>query len=526
MPETPYTWRGGFCLEVSPVPSTLVIFGAGGDLAARKLFPALFQLQRRNLLHEKSRILSCARQGFDDESWRARLREMLLPLARTFPGGEGSMDSLDSFLRKNFYLSGDYREMETYEHMAERLELLEQDAGNAGAGRIFYLSTAASVYADIVERLHESGLSREGENLEECCAWRHIVLEKPFGYDLASARRLDARLHRILEERQIYRIDHYLGKETVQNILMFRFANLIFESVWNRNCIDSVQITVAETVGVEHRANYFEGAGLLRDMFQNHMLEMLSLVAMEMPSSFEADAVRDEKLKLLRSIRPPDLTRLKEMIVRAQYTEGRAGDRIFPAYREEPRVNPESMTETYVAAKLFIDNWRWHGVPFYLRSGKRMPAKCSEIVIQFKPIPHSIFKPVKASDITPNRLILTVQPEEGLSLTIQAKQPGPKLCMGALNMDFKYSAILEKGESMPDAYERLLLDCMLGDQTLFIRSDTIELAWSLLTPILNAWEQNAPGCGELFFYPAASWGPDAADNLIYRDGGRVWHNIR
>jgi glucose-6-phosphate 1-dehydrogenase len=344
-----------------------------------------------------------------------------------------------------------------------------------------------------------------------------VVIEKPFGRDLESARKLDNELRKILRERQIYRIDHYLGKETVQNILMLRFANVIFEPVWNRNYIDSVQITAAETVGVEHRAGYFEQAGLLRDMFQNHMLEMLSLVAMEAPSSFDAKAVRDEKTKLLRSIRPFPKGKLGESLVRGQYSEGSdASGATLPAYRAEPGVKPDSKIETFVAAKLFIDNWRWQGVPFFLRSGKRLPKKRSEIAITFKRLPHSIFSPLKPEDLNPNQLVLNVQPEEGLSLTIQAKQPGPKLCMGSLTMDFKYASILEEGETMPEAYERLLLDCMLGDQTLFIRSDAIETAWSLLTPVLRAWESDEPGCGKLFSYPAGSWGPEEAEKLFDR----------
>ena len=289
-------------------------------------------------------------------------------------------------------------------------------------------------------------------------------------------------------------------------------GNLIFEPVWNRDYIDSVQITVAETVGVEHRAKYFETAGLLRDMFQNHMFEMLSLVAMEVPASFEASSVRDEKAKLLRSIRPFNLEKLNEQMIRAQYAEGNG----MAAYRDEPGVAPESQTETYVAAKLLIDNWRWKGVPFYLRSGKRLAAKRSEIVITFKHIPHSIFLPVHSEDLVQNRLTLTVQPQEGLSLSFLAKKPGPKLCMGDLTMDFKYASILEKGESMPEAYERLLLDCMLGDQTLFIRSDTVELAWGLLTPVLEHWKKHPESC-PLAFYPAGSSGPKEADHLIQNE---------
>ncbi len=507
-----YRWRGGFCLEVKPVPNTIVIFGASGDLACRKLIPALFHLFRRGLLHEKSRIVGCARTAMDDESYRTLLRKWI---------GE-SGEGLEEFLDRVHYLHGDYADLPFYRELALRLDGVEReaDADPAITGRIFYLSTPSALYETIVERLGESGLTREDPS---GVPWRHVILEKPFGRDLESARALDRNLHRTLKERQIYRIDHYLGKETVQNILVLRFANTIFEPVWNANYIDNIQITVAETVGVEHRAGYFDSAGLLRDMFQNHILEMLSLVAMEIPGSSEADSIRDEKLKLLKSIRPFNRKTLADSIVRGQYTAGEIGSAACPGYREEPGIPPDSRTETFVAMRLFIDNWRWRGVPFYLRSGKRMPRKTSSIVINFKPIPHSIFSPLKAEDLTANQLILNVQPQEGLTLTIQAKQPGPKLCMGALSMDFKYASILEDGSGMPDAYERLLLDCMLGDQTLFIRNDTIEYAWSLLTPILQEWETGAETAGPVYPYAAGSWGPKAAEELAARDNV-YWRN--
>ncbi len=503
-----YRWRGGFCLEVKPVPNTIVIFGASGDLAGRKLLPALYHLYRRGLLHEKSRILGCARTEMDDETFRVSLRKW-------FPENE---DKLTDFLSLVHYLSGDYGDLAFYGRMSECLDRIERSAGaDPGiTGRIFYLSTPSSLYAEIVGMLGKSKLTCE----EACGApWRHVILEKPFGHDLESARALDRKLHKTLREEQIYRIDHYLGKETVQNILILRFANTIFEPVWNARYIDNIQITVGETVGVEHRAGYFEQAGLLRDMFQNHILEMMSLVAMEVPSSIEPDAIRDEKLKVLKSIRPLDPRHLADSVVRGQYTEGNG----MTAYRSESKVAPDSETETFVAMRLFVDNWRWRGVPFHLRSGKRLPKKTSEIIINFKRIPHSIFSPVRAEDLTPNQLILNVQPEEGLTLTIQAKQPGPKLCMGALSMDFKYASILENGEIMPDAYERLLLDCMLGDQTLFIRNDTIEHAWTLLNPVLDAWKSGRDSAGALAFYPAGTWGPKEADKLTEKDGTR-WRN--
>ena len=510
-----YKWRGGLCLEVSPIPNTIVIFGASGDLAHRKLLPALYNLYRRDLLHEKSRIIGCARSHMDDDAFRKLIKDKMPKCISEMCGKR-----LESFLSKLHYVSGAYDDPTTYAKLSEQIAAIEKESC-CGAGRVYYLSTPSILHGPIVSMLGTFGLVAENS---EGTPWRNVVIEKPFGRDLDSARKLDEELRKTLRERQIYRIDHYLGKETVQNILMLRFANIIFEPVWNRNYIDSVQITAAETVGVEHRAGYFEQAGLLRDMFQNHMLEMLSLVAMEMPSSFESKAVRDEKTKLLRSIQPFPKGQIGKHIVRGQYAQGHdnAGA-LLPAYLSEPGVKPNSKIETFVASKLFIDNWRWQGVPFFLRSGKRLPKKHSEIAITFKRLPHSIFLPLKAEDLSPNQLILNVQPEEGLSLTIQAKQPGPKLCMGSLTMDFKYDSILEEGESMPEAYERLLLDCMLGDQTLFIRSDAIETAWTLLTPVLKAWESNEPGCGELLSYPANSWGPDDAEKLFDRID-QSWRN--
>lgn len=506
-----YRWRGGFCLEVKPVPNTIVIFGASGDLACRKLIPALFSLYKRGLLHEKSRIVGCARTPMDDASYHDLLRKWMK-----------QSDELEEFFTRLHYMHGDYGDLEFYRKLSARLDEIEKeaDADPSITGRVFYLSMPSALYETIVDKLGESGLTKEAPS---GVPWRHVILEKPFGRDLDSARELDAHLHKSLLERQIYRIDHYLGKETVQNIMILRFANMIFEPVWNANYIDNVQITVAETVGVEHRAGYFDTAGLLRDMFQNHILEMLSLVTMEIPGSSDADSIRDEKLKLLKSIRPFDRKTLAENIIRGQYTAGEINGEKCPGYHEEPKIPADSHTETFVAMRLFIDNWRWRGVPFYLRSGKRLPQKTSNIVINFKPIPHSIFSPVKAEDLMPNQLILNVQPQEGLTLTIQAKQPGPKLCMGALSMDFKYASILEDGASMPDAYERLLLDCMLGDQTLFIRNDTIEHAWSLLTPILREWEKNADAAGPVYPYAAGSWGPKAADDLTARNNV-YWRN--
>jgi glucose-6-phosphate 1-dehydrogenase len=351
---------------------------------------------------------------------------------------------------------------------------------------------------------------------QEAGRWARVVVEKPFGHDLASSRKLDSALHQWLTEEQIYRIDHYLGKETVQNIFILRFANAIFEPIWNRRYIDHVQITVAETLGVENRAGYYEQSGALRDMFQNHMLEMLSLVAMEPPAAFEADRHRDEKVKLLRSIRPFPRTGLSDWLVRGQYAASASDGGLLP-YRQEKSVRPDSQTETYVAMKVMVDNWRWQGVPFYLRSGKRLAKQVSEIAITFKPVPHSMFGAIASELLQPNVLTLKIQPEEGIALSIEAKRPGPRMCMSNLTMNFAYKDVF--GERSGNAYERLLLDCMAGDQTLFVRHDGAELAWTVLEPILETW-QNPAAELPLEFYASGSHGPQAADRLLGRDGRR------
>ena len=497
------SWQGTLCIEVSPVPNTIIIFGASGDLAQRKLIPALFNLSRRNLFHAKSRIIGCSRSQMDDNSFRDVQRKAL---KERFPSCE--LSEIDAFLEKVFYIAGGYDSQDTYRGIHRKLMELEYQQDPV-PNRTFYLATPAALYPIIVPMLAEFQLTVENY---EGIPWRHVVLEKPFGNDSDSAEKLDRLLHESLLERQIYRIDHYLGKETVQNILMLRFANIIFEPVWNSHYIDNVQITVAESIGVEHRAGYYEKAGLLRDMFQNHMLEMLALTAMEMPASFDADAIRDEKLKLIKSIRHFPIKELDKYIMRAQYAAGNG----MPGYREEEGVSTTSTTETFVAAKFLIDNWRWRGVPFYLRSGKRLAKKVSEIAITFKRVPHSIFSELRPEDLSADMLVLNVQPEEGMALSIQAKQPGPKLCMGRLSLDFKYAEVF--GGDIPDAYERLLLDCMLGDQTLFIRSDVIAASWRLFTPVLEAWSKfdgnnfNCP-CN-LRTYPAGSWGPEEAAQLL------------
>ena len=498
-------WQGKWCIEVAPEPAVLVLFGAGGDLAQRKLFPSLYQLFRRKLLHEDSVIIGCARAMLDTAAFREKIRSALpadAPAVR------------ERFLDMLHYLRGDYRQDETYQALAAELREIDRKESATPLNHLFYLAISTTLYSEVIGRLAGAGLLQEPES---GTPWRHVVLEKPFGHDLASAEALDHELHRSLAESQIYRIDHYLGKETVQNIAMLRFANLVFEPVWNRHYIDHVQITVAEELGVEHRAGYYEQSGLLRDMFQNHMLEMLALAAMEMPQSFLPDAVRDEKLKLIRSIRPFSSACPAADFVRAQYVAGHD----LPGYRQEPGVAPDSNVETYVAARLFIDNWRWRDVPFYLRSGKRLGRKLSEIAIVFKHVPHSIFAPIRSADMEPDTLVLKVQPEEGMALTIQAKQPGPKLCMGGMTLHFNYAEFA--GADNLDAYARLLLDALLGDQTLFIRSDVIAASWQLFSPVLDAW-RDSPDCSPLHFYQAGTEGPEAAAGLLFRDH-REWRPL-
>lgn len=478
-------WEELLCVEVTPLPGVVVIFGATGDLAQRKLFPALANLAKRGLLHEDSMILACGRQPWSDEAFREHL------------GGDRK------FLRRVFYLEGDNAQDAIYDQLAGRLRQIDATRQDFDFNHLFYMALGAEDALAVIRALERHGLLAETRD----GAWRHVVLEKPFGYDYDSAERLNGELHAMLAENQIYRIDHYLGKETVQNILMLRFANVIFEPLWRAEYIDRVEITAAEELGVEQRGRYYDRAGALRDMFQNHMLQLLSLMAMEPPVSFDADAVRDEKAKLLRSIRPFDLKRLDEQLARAQYV---AGDGL-PGYRGEKGIAPDSMTETFVAAKLMIDNWRWKGVPFYLRSGKRLATKKSEIAIIFKRIPHSIFQNIMPEDLCADTLVLQIHPTEGAELALQAKKPGPKLCLGRMTLHFNYNELAPRHGD--DAYERLLLDALLGDPSLFIRSDFIEESWKLLTPVLEAWNRQCTHCA-LEFYPARSEGPAGAARLI------------
>jgi glucose-6-phosphate 1-dehydrogenase len=496
--------QGINCAEEKPGPSGIIIFGASGDLTHRKLIPALFNLSERGLMPDDFFVIGCGRAHLPDAAFRQTIRDTLT---------KEKQGNVEDFIHHFFFISGDYHDTLLYQSLIRKIS--ELNTLKKTRNYIVHLATPPFLYSIIVEKLGSSGMI---DMLVEEPSQFRVVIEKPFGFDLESAVKLDDDIHHVLDEHQIYRIDHYLGKETVQNILIFRFANAIFEPIWNRRYIDHIQITVAETLGVEHRAGYFEHTGLIRDMVQNHMLQMVSLVAMEPPVSFDADCVRDEKVKLLRAIRPFPLDDLNQWLVRGQYGSGVVEGKGVPGYRQERGVAPDSQVETFVAAKLLIDNWRWQGVPFYIRIGKCLPMKVSEIVIVFKEVPHSIFTPLIPDKLAQNMLILNVQPDEGVSLKIQAKIPGSKHCMGSLNFEFNYRAAF--GFALPDAYERLLLDCMIGDQTLFIRQDDMIIAWSLITPVLNALRDN-PKTSPLNFYDAGLWGPVEARNLISQDD-RSW----
>jgi glucose-6-phosphate 1-dehydrogenase len=509
---TPFVERQEvLCAETGAGPNALVIFGASGDLTQRKLLTGVFRLFTQGLLSDRFFVLGCGRQPFSIEDFRHKVRRSIQETLAS-PAAE----DVNVFTNKLYYVTGDYTDADSYERIKTRLgELSEKHRVHDSL--IFYLAVPPLLYTTIVEHLGSAGLTCPGT--AEGKKQVKLVVEKPFGRDLQSALALNDCITRCFDESQIYRIDHYLGKETVQNILILRFANAIFEPVWNRNYIDHVQITIAETAGVEHRVGYYDTSGALRDMFQNHMLQMLALVAMEPPISFEADRVRDEKVRLLRSIRPFDHQRLDEVWVRGQYGPGAVGGQAVKGYLEESGVNGRSKTETFVATKLFVDNWRWQGVPFYLRTGKRLAARTTEIAITFKKVPYSLFSSVGLDELPANILVLRIQPEEGISLSFQAKRPGSKLCMSTLKMDFSYETIFSV--SMPDPYRRLLLDCMVGDQTLFTRQDDIEITWRLLTPILHAWEQAESPPHP---YAAGSESFAEVDRLIQNDG-RQWRTL-
>jgi glucose-6-phosphate 1-dehydrogenase len=489
------------CLERGPGPCAAILFGASGDLARRKLLPALAALAgERRLLPEHFFLLGYGRTPLTDADFARQVTEAC-------PGAAGQ-----ALAGRCFYQTGGYDDAAGHAALAARLAELELRFGTGG-NRAFYLALPPELYAPVCERLAAAGLTTA---TPATGPWRRVVVEKPFGRDLRTADELDQRLARVLRPEQLYRIDHYLGKDTVQNILMLRFANRVFAPIWNRDSIDHVQITVAEEVGVGHRAGYFDATGVLRDMCQNHLLQLLALVAMDAPPRFDAAALEAEKLRLLDTLRPWTPARIAADLVRGQYGAGPAG----AGYCTEPGVPADSATETYLAARLFVDDWRWAGVPFYLRTGKRLAKRVTEIALTLKPVPHSIFAPLNPEDLAPNVLVMRVQPDEGIELTIQAKRPGPKLCMSAMNLDVSYREAFKADP--PDAYQRLLLDVMLGDQTLFLSGELVRRSWQFWQPVLDAWAAaGADGICPLQPYPAGSWGPPAAARLL-ADDGRRW----
>ena len=488
-------------------PCVMVLFGGAGDLTKRKLVPALFNLVKAKLLSDNFAIIGISVDDLSLEQFRNQVTGFLQPEDR-------GNQAWQWFTQRLYYERGDFADLNTYSVLGNRLSDLDRERHTAG-NYLFYLATAPTFFAPIVQQLSRADLSKE-----ENGRWRRVVIEKPFGHDLESAKLLNRQIRGVLSENQIYRIDHYLGKETVQNIMVFRFDNAIFEPIWNRRYIDHVQITNAETVGVEQRGGYFDTAGTLRDMVPNHMMQLLSLTAMESPVSFQADAVRHEQAKVLHSILPLDSEEVLHRSVRGQYGDGLLGDERAPAYRAESGVSPESRMETFVALKLNIDNWRWAGVPFYVRTGKRLAKRHTEITVQFKRTPFELFRNAPFHKLHTNTLVIQIQPVEGISLSFGAKVPGPLLRVGSVDMSFEYSKYF--GAAAYTGYEVLLYDCMIGDATLFQRADMVEAGWGVVDPILDVWKALPPR--RFPSYAAGTWGPKDADELMERDE-REWRKI-
>jgi glucose-6-phosphate 1-dehydrogenase len=488
----------------------LVIFGASGDLTRRKLVPALWSMFQSRVLPEPFAVVGVGRSEMSHEQFRARMREAIADFARVQPPSQRVWDRFSQAL---FYHVGDTDDAALYDGLGREIAKIERERGTGG-NRLFYLATPPSIYSTIVTRLGAANLSRPPDGSS---GWVRIIIEKPFGRDLASSRSLNQVVTSVFAEEQVYRIDHYLGKETVQNILVFRWANGIFEPLWNRNHVDHVQITVGESIGVEGRGAYYEEAGALRDMIQNHILQLLCLVAMEPPVTFDAGPVRDEKTKVMHAIRPIPADEVDRLAVRGQYGPGFVGGQRVVGYREEQGVSADSITETYAALRLEVENWRWAGVPFYLRTGKRLAKRASEIAVQFKRTPHLVFRRNPEILAERNLLVLRIQPDEGMSLTFGAKLPGQDLRVQSVEMDFDYHRAF--GGEPPEAYERLLLDAMKGDATLYARGEWVDLAWELLTPVLDTWAVGDPH--KFPNYEAGSWGPAESDSLIER-AGRSW----
>jgi glucose-6-phosphate 1-dehydrogenase len=491
-------------------PCIMVIFGAAGDLTGRKLIPALYNLARANLLSRDFAVVGVARAPMSKEDFRKKIFEDV----KNFCTKAVDDELWEWFVGRFYYFQADFNDDTLYGRLKEFLAKIDREH-STHQNFFFYMATAPNYFGPVVEKLAANGLMNQSDGY-----WRRVVIEKPFGHDLESAKALNQKLLSVADEKQIYRIDHYLGKETVQNILAFRFANGIFEPIWNRRYIDHVQISVAETVGVEQRGGYFDRAGSLRDMVPNHIMQLISLTAMEPPISFDANAVRDEQAKILHAIQPMSDEDVLGRTVRGQYGEGTEDGERVPAYRSEPGVPPDSRTETFVAIKVSIDNWRWADVPFYLRTGKRLPVRNTHIVIQFRRAPFVLFRDTPVEHLMPNQLVLHIQPEEGISLRFAAKVPGPVMRLGTVDMNFEYQEYF--GRQPSTGYERLLHDCMIGDQTLFQRADMVEAGWCVVNPVLEIWKalppRNFPN------YPAGTWGPKEADELLERDGRR-WRNF-
>src|ERR1700690_2199036 len=491
-------------------PCVMVIFGFTGDLTRRKLIPALYNLASQQWLSREFAVIGVGRRPMSDEAARQKVTEDF----KKFATGGVDKDLWEWFVGRISYVNGDVDDPATYDKLKEALANVDKRYNSHG-NYFFYMATAPKYFDDVVERLAKVGLMQE-----ENSHWRRVIIEKPFGHDLDSAKALNKHLLKVACEHQIYRIDHYLGKETVQNILALRFANGIFEPIWNRRYIDHVQISVAETVGVEQRGDYYDGAGALRDMVPNHIMQLITLTAMEPPISFEANAVRDEQAKILHAVQPFSNEDVLSKTVRGQYGEGMMDNERVPAYRAEEGGPPDSRTETFVAMRLLIDNWRWAGVPFYLRTGKRLPGRNTHVVIQFRRAPFMLFRETQVETMMPNQLVLHIQPEEGISLRFAAKTPGTTMELGEVNMDFAYADYF--GVSSSTGYERLLHDCMIGDATLFQRADMVEAGWSIVNPVLDVWKalppRNFPN------YAAGTWGPRESDEMLERDG-RQWRNF-
>lgn len=507
--EQPNPLRAGLRIARTPEACTVVIFGATGDLTARKLLPALYNLAREGMVPAGFSLLGVGRRPWSDDDFRTEMRKSAEQFSRVQPINE---EVWQTFAEGLFWVGGEFGDINTYEQIASRLEQIDQQRGTAG-NRLFYLAIPPSWFDDAISNLQKVKLTNQSHG------WSRIIVEKPFGHDYKSAQELNDLVSRAFDESQVYRIDHYLGKETVQNLLVARFANAIFEPIWNRNYIDHVQITVAESLGIGSRAGFYEEAGALRDMITNHMMQLLTLTAMEPPVEFNEHEVRSEKVKVLHAIRPMNATDVDQFALRAQYDHGTINGDEVPSYLAEKGVNPASRTPTFVALKFEIDNWRWAGVPFYLRTGKRLAKRVTEIAIQFKKPPLLLFPEIR-DEIESNVLALRIQPNEGITLKFSAKQPGQRMIIHPVNMDFRYGSSF--GVAAPEAYERLLLDAMLGDATLFTRRDEVEAQWALMTPILERWEND--GVEHLPRYEAGTWGPEESDQFMQRDG-REWRKL-